>query len=93
MFSLAFRVSRVSRVSTIGGGEGEVAHNLICQHSAIVLPVGTDVRRLRQTPRVSHLSPFDGRGVLAPALMPAPLPSWRGGNALIRRLHAHNTSE
>jgi len=86
MFSFTFW----GLVSTIGGREAELAHNLIYRHSAIVLRFGTDVRCLRQTlSHISNLSLREREGMKLSTLMPAPLPS---ANALIRTLHAYNTS-
>lgn len=89
MFSFAFW----GLVLTIGGREGEVAHNLICRHSAIVLPgwhrcTASSPTTLSPTPSSFAYSRVGGD--FASALITAPLPS-RRGNALIRVLHAYNT--
>lgn len=78
-------------MSTIGGRE--LAHNLICRHSAIVLPFGTDVR----SPRHPSVSPTflsteerkeRWKTLLQPLCQRYPSPL---ANALIRTLQACNT--
>lgn len=88
MFSFAFW----GLVSTIGGREGELAHNLICRHSAIVLPFGTDVRCLRQPSHVSYHPLQRGNGgEVETLLQPLYWHPFSRANALIRALHAYNT--